>query len=304
MATLSVDIPFHNDPSIPDGFDEEEEGMAPSHARVGANSNIRTQMWTAGCGNFTRWPGVLDDFICCESGIAVDRHRGVVALTDMSNAFMRGKTCRKYRIKSPDVNCRAGGVDPAKRPVGLILEIGSVKEAFDWLEEQDDEDFESGGYSECIDYTPGSTRFRIYRSSTKGVRTFSAAHLDQITALSSIPKSWNVRRAMRAILAGQVEEWFVDGIYTDDYARDAAHDYHRGELENYLGKAKRIWENPSGWQVWTSNVEDADRRDLSFNCHTFDTNSVRVDLDAEAVDRDWLTCLRKHGEHPADHFGA
>lgn len=292
---------YDKDPSIPNGFDEEAEGLHPTHVRVGANSNIRTQLWEATSENWSDWANMPDDFVCAKSEIGASVNPNLAVLQDLSNAFMRGKSCRKFRIKTPDEHGHQR--NPDRRPEQFILDKGSVTEAFDYLQERlDNGQFTEGRYSTFWEETIGGTRFKVYTETAKGVRTFSALHLDQITALSSIPKSWNVRRAMRAILAGQVEEWFVDGIYTDDYAFDNAYNFQRGELEHYLGKARRIWENPSGWKVWVSPRAD-NRRKLSFNCHSFDTNSITIDLDAEAVDTDWLTCLRVHEEHPADRYG-
>lgn len=291
---------YSDDPSVPTGFDEEHVGLAPQHARVGANSNIRTQYWEATSGNWQDWASE-EEFACASSEIGASFNHNVGVLQDLSNAFMRGQTCRKFRIKTPDEH--GPQRNPDRRPEQFVLDKGSVTAAFDYLQERlDDGRFEEDRYSTYWEEQIGGVRFVIYTEEAKGVRTFSAMHLDQITPLSSIPKKWTVRRAMRAILAGQVQEWFVDGIYTDDYARDAAYNFQRGELEEYLGKARRIWENPSGWKVWVSHKAE-DRRKLSFNCHGFDTNTVTVDLDAEAVKTDWLTCLRLHEEHPAERFG-
>jgi len=291
---------YSNDPSIPSGFDEEAEGLAPPHARVGANSNIRVQLWEATSENWSDWAS-LSDFVVAKSGIGASFNHNLGVLQDLSNAFMRGRTCRKFRIKTPDEHGHHR--NPDRRPEHFVTDKGSVTAAFNYLQERlDDGRFEEDRYSTFWEEEIGGVRFKVYTEETKGVRTFSALHLDQITPLSSIPKSWNVRRAMRAILAGQVEEWFVDGVYTDDYALDNARNFCRGELEEYLGKARRIWENPSGWRVWVDSKDQGDRRKLSFNCHDFDTNTVTVDLGAEAVDIDWLTCLRLHEEHPADRY--
>lgn len=298
---MSYRTDYSDDPSIPTGFDEEVEGLHPTHARVGANSNIRTQLWTATEKDWNDWADI-DEFVVASSEIGASFNHNVGVLQDLSNSFLRGESCRKFRIKTP--NEHGLGRNPDRRPEQFVLDKGSVTAAFEYLQER----FDEGRFTEAPNSIPweeeiGGVRFVVYTETAKGVRTFSALHLDQITALSSIPKKWTVRRAMRAILAGQAEEWFVDGIYTDDYALDNARNFCRGELENYLGKARRIWESPSGWRVWTGSKDEGDRRKLSFNCHGFDTNTITIDLDAEAVDIDWLTCLRLHGEHPVDRFG-
>ena len=298
---MSLRTDYSDDPSIPSGFDEEAEGLHPTHARVGANSGIRTQLWSATAEDWGDWANI-DEFVCVQSEIGASFNHNVGVLHDLSNAFMRGKSCRKFRIKTPDEHGPTR--DPQAQPEGFVLDKGSVTEAFNYLLERlESGRFSEDRYSTYWEEEIGGVRFKVYTEESKGVRTFSALHLDQITPLSKIPKSWNVRRAMRAILAGQVEQWFIDGIYTDDYSLDNARNFCRGELEDYLTKARRIWESPSGWNVWVDHKDDGSRSKLSFNCHTFDTNTIDIDLGGEAIDIDWLTCLRVHGEHPADRYG-
>lgn len=289
----SMNSRLADDPSVPNAA---MDAPNPAGYRVGRNSNLRTQAWTATAGNWADWP--REAFVVAKSEIGVSRTPHLVTLTDLSDAFVRGRSCRHYRIKTPDINGRDRG--PEARPEGFVLEMGSVAEAFEWLETRPDEDFSGDAYSDFLDYEGAEgTRFRIYRETQKAIRTFSALHLDQVTPLSSIPKRWNVRRAMRAILSGQVERWHIDGVYTDDFALDNARNFCRGQLEDYLGKARRIWERPSGWRVYPENEA---RTELSLNCHQFDNNTVTVDLDAEAFEVGRLTCLRWAEEHPADFF--
>lgn len=285
--------PLNEDPSIPSTA--ETEDLHPTRQRVGASSAIRTQAWTATRTNWSHWP--QGEFVVAKSEIGVSRDPNLLTLTGLSNAFVRGRSCPHYRVKTPDAHEQ--GRPPHSRPEGFILEMGSVREAFAWLESKSDAEFEGDRFSDFLDYKAGGTRFRIYREEQKAIRVFSALHLDQVTELSSIPKTWNVRRAMRAILAGQVRRWHIDGVFTDDYALDNARNFCRGRLERYLGKARRIWENPSGWRVYPENEE---RTELSLNCHSFNLNTVTIDLDAEAFEVGELTCLRWAEEHPADFF--
>jgi hypothetical protein len=293
-SVRSMNEQLESDPSIPSTV--AGEGPHPTGHRVGASSSLRTQAWTATAGNWAHWP--RGEFVVAKEEIGVSRNPNLVALTDLSSAFARGRSCRHYRIKTPDHHRQDR--PPSERPEGFILEMGSVAEAFAWLESRTDEEFAGDEYSDFLDYEGAEgTRYRIYRETQKGVRTFSALHLDQVTPLSSIPKTWNVRRAMRAILSGQVQRWHIDGVFTDDYALDNARNFCRGQLEDYLGKARRIWERPSGWRVYPENEASTE---LSLNCHQFDNNTVTIDLDAEAFEVGRLTCLRWAEEHPADFF--
>jgi hypothetical protein len=241
----------------------------------------------------------MDDFMCARSGIGVVNNPSLAVLTDLSNSFLRGETCRKFRIKTPDAPVK----DRENSPEKLLLAAGGVTALFIYLVNRlENGYFEDDGYSQKYEETYEGTRFVVYAEEAKGIRTFSAAHLDQIKPLSSLPKKWTVRLALRAALSGQVSKWHVDGIYTDDYAFDNAYEYQRGELSQYLAKARRIWENPSGWNVRTSYKDGGDKTMISLDCHNFDTNTLHIDLDAEAHDIDYFTCLRHHGQHPADYY--
>ena len=282
----------HSDPSIP----QSKAGHPnPAQYRVGKGSNLRTQVWEATAKNFPRWP--REEFVVAKSGVGVSNCPHALILTDLSNAFERAEECVEFRIKTPQEHGRSR--KPAKRPEGLALESGSITALMERLKELPGEAFAGAEHSDVYKVEKGGAQFHIYRSTQKGIRTFSALHLGQVKRLTSIPKAWNVRLAMRAILNGQVAKWQVDQVLTDDYARDAARNFRQGELSNFLGKARKVWERPSGWSVRPKNE---DRTQISLDCHHFDLNTIEIDLSAEAFEVGKLTCLGWAKEHPADFF--
>lgn len=264
-----------------------DDGRLDTARLPGRQSGLRTQFPEINAEHFTEWANVSGGLVCAASEVALSTaprsHAGPaqINLKGLSNAFLRGQACPSFRMKSH------GHPADAEQ---FIARMGSLGHLFRSLMSMDWEDHPRySGYAKNVLFAEGIA-WDVYREDGKGIRTFSAAHLDQVKPLTSIPKKWTVRLAMRAVLTGQVEQWFVDGVYTDDYARDAANNFRRGELENYLSKARKIWESPSGWKVWPENEG---RTELSFNCHSFDTNTINVDLDAEAIDTEFLTGLRR-----------
>lgn len=185
-----------------------------------------------------------------------------LALTDLSHAFQPGHACTQYRLHASD------GLEPAE----LIFALGSAAAAF-WVLEQMDW---SGG---APDHEPrililDHGQLEIRRSALPAIRVFSPLHLHRLKRLERAPKRWTIPHVIRALVNGQCADLRCNGQYTDDYARDAAEDFGRGEIRSALAFAQRIVESPSGW--WCS--ANGDR--VSVCCHHFDNNSFRLDLDA------------------------
>jgi hypothetical protein len=82
-------------------------------------------------------------------------------------------------------------------------------------------------------------------------------------------KNANVRRpALLKILRSSKVRVTCNGVYSDDYAFDAAMNYRRGELseEAVLEMADLIERSPSGW--WCSAWQTEDKT-LRLGCHSF-----------------------------------
>jgi len=107
------------------------------------------------------------------------------------------------------------------------------------------------------------------------IRVFSPFHIDRLKPLDKVPRKWTVRHALRAIVNGQYDGFRCTGIMTDDYAWDNERNFGRGECKAPLLFVQRVLESPSGWRVY---AEDNNR--VALNCHSFDCNELRVNLDA------------------------
>ena len=113
----------------------------------------------------------------------------------------------------------------------------------------------------------------LYRSELRSVRVWSP--FAKVSPLTEKPNKWTIPHVIRALLTGQFTRLKCDGVYTDDYAYDAAVDFQRGEISGrdaVTAFARRILENPSGWWAYERDGE------VSVCCHHFDSNSFTFDL--------------------------
>lgn len=93
--------------------------------------------------------------------------------------------------------------------------------------------------------------------------------------LDAKPEKWTLPHLIRALVHGQYDDLRCRGVYTDDYAYDAAVNFQEGLIDaNRL--AKRIIESPSGW--WVGREDE--KGEMSVCCHHFDNNKVRINLEA------------------------
>ncbi|SHG54010.1 hypothetical protein SAMN05443144_1338 [Fodinibius roseus] len=185
---------------------------------------------------------------------------------DLSNAFLRGKTCVKYRLTT-------------EKPYSfstIIGDNGSLQNVFEKLEALDPGTYEQG--QELSSYLLGKPDVSLtaYRRERKAIRVFSPLHLDHVKPLQKEPKKWNVRLAMRALINGQFSTLKCNGKYSDDYAYDAAVNYHQGTIADHIYFAAKIIEDPSGWRVYRDRDN---KKKVHLNCHHFDTNEFIFQLE-------------------------
>jgi hypothetical protein len=230
-------------------------------------------------GNFMEWANAFDNIWLTHAELKVvppsfaDR----VSVTDLENALATGETCDTFKVVDTDLASVPQREIDGNVLIDLVQHFGSVSALYSVLSSLDWETAGSG-YYDSQRHELNGTVYEIHRSEAKGVRTFSPLHLHRVKPLSSAPKKWTIRSAYRAVVNGQFQWLKSDGTYTDDYARDAANDFYRGEIENHLPWIANIIERPSGWRVW---VDDEDEQIISVNCHSFDLNSFKFCLEPE-----------------------
>jgi hypothetical protein len=111
--------------------------------------------------------------------------------------------------------------------------------------------------------TDGEPYESVYTTPAK--RVFDPT-LKAYNPLKEIPAKWTLTHVVRALLNGQAENVKCTGVYTDDYAYDAASNFGIGEI-NAKNLAIRLIECPSGWHAYA----EADGT-VHVNCHSFDNN--------------------------------
>jgi len=186
---------------------------------------------------------------------------------NVSNAYKRGKECTFYTLK-----CEDFGV------IDSIIELNDFnpQQIFEELEKVD---FELNSFESYIptEYK-GAT---LYKSTKKGINTFSPLHLAHIKPLKNIPKKWNIGHAIKILANNQFENLRTSQRLTDDYAHDAAYNfgkgaYDRNELLSDLIESRRGW--------WVSGVEN-NGDELGINCHHFDYKKCIVRLEGAKATR-------------------
>lgn len=145
-------------------------------------------------------------------------YTGELYITDLTNALKPGKSCTTFVISSMDYNS-----DQFRC------------EFFNWLSARQ---MQMGEFIQNLladIYNTDNTGLNISKHEKKGVNTFSP-----LVAIKPIhvPAKWTLPHVWKAILAGQIRLGFCDGVYTDDYAYDAATNFKKGGI-NVVRFAKK-----------------------------------------------------------------
>lgn len=171
-----------------------------------------------------------------------------IAITDLTNAMLPGKTCKRIVLQPEDEyspNVMHAGLDTFR----------AVYDTFFVREEKPD--------MEC----------RIWKSDLKASRVFSPFR--KIRPIKT-PEKWTLPHVWKAILSGQIYMGQCDGRYTDDYAYDAAVDFKSGMELHLPSFARRLIEEPSGWHVYPDKTR-GNVTYLSVNCYSFNLNTLHYD---------------------------
>ena len=205
------------------------------------------------------------EFYIKDINIKLHIYNGSISLLDLSNALKTGKDCISYSINWIDCNNTLISWN--------ILKVFkyNVKNLFDFLESFTFDLNKWGSPKQIYFQMLEDTEVTIYKSLNKSVRTYSPFALHELKPLKESPVKWTVRHAIRAIINKQYEYLRCKGVYTDDYAYDAAYNYQKGEIDN-LYFAEKIIEHPSGW--WTGEYNGI----VSICCHSFDSNEFKFKL--------------------------
>lgn len=182
-------------------------------------------------------------------------YRSTYLIQDLSNAFKSGQSCPAFSLQYPhEDNWRE-----------LVQDVdGDMGELLARLMDQT---ADKGGIA-----LPIAHGITVHRRSIPGVNTFSPFHLNRFKPLPAEPAKWTLAHMKRALANGQYEDLRCDGVYTDDYARDAERNYEVGPLKA-MELLRNLIESSSGWRTYAANGR------VHVNCHHFDLNSFRLNLE-------------------------
>jgi hypothetical protein len=187
----------------------------------------------------------------------------------LDNALATGKTCAEYVISTQGYRGHSVDIINVFAKLTGEFNIQNVKRHLLGLT------FTADRYhnmSQNLDEEGTVTVSLSYRDSN---RTFSPFTLERLKPLKEIPKKWNITTAKRALANNQFRNLRCNGCYSDDYAYDAAVNFHKGPRAA-TPLLEDLVTSPSGW--WTSLDEQTGS--VSICCHHFDSNSFTLDLNA------------------------
>ena len=193
--------------------------------------------------------------------VSVTAYNDRVYITDLTNAMKSGKDCKTWCFV-----CNSNSALWIGEYIEMATDTNSLPELVEFLREEKELKEIDG--------------LETYCRENKGIRTFSPfAAVKPVKA----PKNgkWTVSNVCKAILSGQISKGRIDGIYTDDYAFDAAVDFRRGEMnrESLEELAMHVIECPSGWTAW-ERKRDNNSIEIAFSCHSFDDRTLYFNLKA------------------------
>jgi hypothetical protein len=231
-----------------------------------------------------------DDWFLQRDQVKVHRYNGSLHLWDITDAMKPGKTCTEFTLRWDHFSNTPAGLyrlferhDYNLRAVfNELLALPWEHRKF-WANGIAIDPPGSAGWQEMTglagaanlaDFS-GDVRWELYRSERPAIRVWSP--FASVNPLPHAPKKWTVAHVVRALLAGQFSNLKCDGKYSDDYAYDAAVNFHIGEFgqrpEAAIAFARRILESPSGW--WAYDRDGSGR--ISICCHHFDSNSFKFE---------------------------
>jgi hypothetical protein len=197
-------------------------------------------------------------------------YQGSCHITLLDNAFQRGKSCPHYSINFDSHDDKLPFINEFLREFDFSLEA-----IVDFLEGIEFSVNRWGSFEKYDYVSDNGAVLEIYKGVEKGIRVFSPFHVNRVKPLKEAPKKWTVSHVCRALINGQYKNLKCKGVYTDDYAFDAAYDYQRGPIKNGVAFAQDILEDPSGW--WASDH----RGSISICCHHFDSNEFEFCLEGQ-----------------------
>ncbi len=197
--------------------------------------------------------------------LKINLYNGSLTLVDITNALKTGLTCERYSLNWLG-NDSIIGIRLMESFIWDLRKLFKFVQSLDWKPSK-------YGIDPIYFSLMADSDITIYKGSEKSVRVYSPFALSELKSLKETPKKWTLRHAIRAIVNKQYEYLRCKGVYTDDYAYDAAYNYQQGALDR-LSFVKRLIESPSGW--WTGDANNSGI--VSVCCHSFDSNEFKFKI--------------------------
>lgn len=225
-----------------------------------------------------------DDFFIESDRVKIHRYAGSIEIVDIQKAMQPGEVCERYSLNFWPHDVVPSGVDQlfagcgmSARKVVEVLALLPWQKRPHWKTGQPTDDWkelECVTLAGCLDpafaNNTGKCTVTLHRSENQAIRVWSP--FAKVKPLPQAPKKWTIPHVIRALMAGQFTYLKCNGVYTDDYAFDAAVNFQAGKIKNAVAFARRIMESPSGW--WTSERDGI----VSICCHHFDSNEFKFSL--------------------------
>ena len=223
-----------------------------------------------------------DDTFIRRDQVKLHRYAGSLLLMDISDAMRPGKVCEKFSLNWWPHDGSVRGVDELFRAHGFYLRaVLATLRALPWQKQKHwktgapTDDWQQMTGAELAAAIPAfagneNLQLSLHRGENQAIRIWSP--FASVKPLPAAPKKWTVAHVVRALMAGQAVNLKCNGVYSDDYAYDAAVNFHQGPIKNAVAFARRIMESPSGW--WAMERGGW----ISICCHSFDSNEFQFDL--------------------------
>jgi hypothetical protein len=207
----------------------------------------------------------------------ISHRKGTIAIVDLSNAHKRGKKCLKASISNKNYNLDGNDylnylTKVFQDDFKVMLNVLSLQ-----LEYSNED-----RYQVSTSFESFSVEVNITEEGSKN--TFSPFALKQLKPLTEMPKKWSLDHVIKALANDQFSDFRCDGVYSDDYAFDAAFNYRKGVLDNdqvaeYLkGLVECGGSHRKGYFI---HEREENRIDVS--CYSFQYHSFKLELEKEEV---------------------
>lgn len=231
----------------------------------------------------------FEDWFIESDRIKIHRYRGSIVITDAANALKAGQVCEYVVLNWWPDDCTPYGLEKffARHEFNLRAVFNALI-ALPWKRTPHHITGADTAYWDAIRLPAlsallpemqlpadhhASASLELFRRENMAARVWSP--WAKVNPLTEAPKKWTIPHVTRALLCGQFSGLKCNGVYTDDYAYDAAVNFQQGEIKHATAFARRILESPSGW--WASGDNYGV---VSICCHSFDSNQFKFELQA------------------------